>query len=317
MLADSAPRRVLTHAGAGALALPARHARRSCWTRDAPRLARPSRQTSPRAIGAAPEHLAYVIYTSGSTGQPKGVMVPHRGAASTCCSGTARAFGLERDDAVLLATLVRLRRCRVELFWPLLRRRALVLLAPDAARPAATWRSVIARRRHHACCNLSPTRARGAGRCRSPKRCAGCAAIVCGGEALPAVTLAAAAHERAAAGRATCTGPPRRRSYVAPARAASRGGSGRRVPHRPAGARTRGSYVLDAAGSRCRWACRRAVHRRRGVARGYLGRPELTAERFVPDPFGGGRGAAVPHGRPGAVAGGRARSSTWGGTTTR
>ena len=39
-----------------------------------------------------------------------------------------------------------------------------------------------------------------------------------------------------------------------------------------------------------------------GVARGYLNRPELTAERFVADPFATSRGADVPHRRPGALA---------------
>ncbi len=52
-----------------------------------------------------------------------------------------------------------------------------------------------------------------------------------------------------------------------------------------------------------------------GVARGYLGRPAVTAEKFVPDPFG--RGAALPHRRPGAVPTGRQTWSSSAGSTTR
>ncbi|MGF6813133.1 amino acid adenylation domain-containing protein [Paraburkholderia sp. Clong3] len=40
---------------------------------------RPSSDPDPRALGLTARHLAYIIYTSGSTGTPKGVMVEHRG----------------------------------------------------------------------------------------------------------------------------------------------------------------------------------------------------------------------------------------------
>ncbi|GAU69399.1 putative siderophore 2,3-dihydroxybenzoate-glycine-threonine trimeric ester bacillibactin synthetase [Streptomyces sp. NBRC 110611] len=50
-----------------------------------------------RTPALTPDHPAYVIYTSGSTGRPKGVVVPHRNVAALF-TGTARLFTFRADD---------------------------------------------------------------------------------------------------------------------------------------------------------------------------------------------------------------------------
>ncbi|HEX7240528.1 MAG TPA: non-ribosomal peptide synthetase, partial [Longimicrobiaceae bacterium] len=75
MLEDSAARVLLTQASL-AERLPAGEARVVRVDADAAEIARESAER-PR-VPVAPDHLAYVIYTSGSTGRPKGVAMPHR-----------------------------------------------------------------------------------------------------------------------------------------------------------------------------------------------------------------------------------------------
>ena len=117
-------------------------------------------------------------------------------------------------------------------------------------------------------------------------------------------TLAAIARWRAPGARLVNLYGPTETTVVdrlAPVAPAA-GAAGRRSAGRSP---TRRLYVLDraaaaGAGRGARASCTSAA---RGVARGYLGRPELTAERFVARPVRRRAGrAALPHRRPGALA---------------
>ncbi|HEU4508039.1 MAG TPA: amino acid adenylation domain-containing protein [Pyrinomonadaceae bacterium] len=69
-----------------------------CLGRDWEIISRESSENLARS--ATPDNLAYVIYTSGSTGQPKGVMIKHQGVCNLA-EAQSRAFGVRADSRVL------------------------------------------------------------------------------------------------------------------------------------------------------------------------------------------------------------------------
>ncbi|MFI5908322.1 amino acid adenylation domain-containing protein [Dactylosporangium sp. NPDC051541] len=233
-----------------------------------------------------PEHLAYVFYTSGSTGRPKGVMVSHRAARNQLAWQIER-FGLGPGAAVLFKTNVTFDDSVVELFATLNAGARLVIAAPGGHRDPVYLRDLLAAERV-SYVRFVPTML--------------AALLAHGGDTpLPHLRVIKSAGEALSPEvRARCLttldaelynayGPTETAVNVTADRCRLDGD-----PRVPIGAPTTNvrCYVLD------------AEHRLQPVgvpgelcvggvqlARGYLGRPGLTADRFVPDPFGppGGR----------------------------
>jgi len=231
---------------------------------------------------AGPDQLAYVLYTSGSTGRPKGVQVSHGAFAAFLLSMRERP-GCGPGDVLLAVTTVAFDIAGLELFLPLVAGgrvvvadraaaadpdRLLALIAASGATmlqaTPATWRLLLE-----------------AGWDGKPPL-----TVLCGGEALPPDLAAALAARSAAAWN--LYGPTETTVWSALAPVA--GG----VPV-ALGAPIHGTalYLADAAGQLVPAGARGELWiGGAGVARGYLGLPERTAERFVPDPW-----SAVPGAR--------------------
>ncbi|MEP7010522.1 MAG: amino acid adenylation domain-containing protein [Acidobacteriota bacterium] len=271
MLEDSGAPLVLTEAGLLATVPPSRA-----------RIERIDLDSDESAIDpgvpTAPESLAYILYTSGSTGRPKGVQIPH-GALINFLESMEVRPGLVASDRLLAVTSLSFDIAGLELFLPLLAGAEVEIasraLASDGPRLIArlaaatvlqatpsTWRLLLDAGWHGS---------------------AGLKAL-CGGEALPPKL----AHEIAArAGSLWNMYGPTETTIWSAVRLVEPGMGESATPvsiGRPISNTT--IYVVDSAfqptpvgvpgelwigGS--------------GVARGYRGRPDLTAERFIPDPF--------------------------------
>jgi len=279
MLEDAGIRVIVTEEGLRG-ALPPAGARTVLLDGDAEEIAR--RPAERPDGGAGPESLAYVLYTSGSTGRPKGVQVSH-GALANLLAFLRERPGLGAGDVVVGVTSLSFDIATAEVCLPLITGARLVVATREEAQDGFRLRALLASS-GATFLQATPTTWRlllEAGWTRMPGLTA-----LCTGEALPE-DLAASMLARA--GRVwNFYGPTETTIWSTFHRLAP---DSPKVPiGRPVANTT--VLVLGTGGSPVpAGVTGELLIGGSGLARGYLGRPDLTAERFVPDPFGapGGR----------------------------
>ncbi|MFE1293015.1 amino acid adenylation domain-containing protein [Streptomyces sp. NPDC058751] len=242
---------------------------------------------APEPPALRPHHPAYVIHTSGSTGRPKGVVVPHSGIVNRLL-WMQHTYRLGADDRVLQKTPASFDVSVWEFFWPLITGATLVVARPEGHKDPVYLADLIRREQvttaHFVPSMLSVFLAE--------PTVAGCATlrrVICSGEELS--TSLARRFSRLLGAELHNLYGPTEASVDVTAWPCATETSGSGVPiGRPVWNTT--THVLDSALRPVPPGVPGELYLG-GVqlARGYLGRFGLTAERFVACPFGpaGGR----------------------------
>ena len=276
---------------------------------DAPRLVLDAEGAMPEALGADgpplsvdADAMAYILYTSGSTGRPKGVMVPRRAMVERL-RWMAETFPVDGEQAVLHKASLGFDVSVYEIFWPLCGGARLVIAPPGSHRdPAALAEALVDGRIAHV--DMVPSLLRAfldlVARRRAPRAYPALRRVVTGGEAV-SFDLELRYSLLMEAPLYNFYGPTETTVDVSWWRCQRRSSRpvvpiGRPVP----GTRLR---LLDGDGRPVPVLV--AGHLHVGglqVARGYLGRPGLTAASFVPDPLAAEWGAGARCYRTGDLA---------------
>ncbi|MEO0645546.1 MAG: amino acid adenylation domain-containing protein, partial [Cyanobacteria bacterium J06650_10] len=266
---------------------------------------------------ATPHNLAYTIYTSGSTGKPKGVQIKHRAAVNFLYSMRQKP-GLTQQDSLLAVTTISFDIAVLELYLPLMVGARVVLASQSVVSDAqqladlltrskatvmqatpATWQMLLAGGWKGATEEHTTNQQRGQQKDQQKLRSL---KMLCGGEALPrdlanqllergqslwnmygpteATVWTAACEIKAGTEPVPVAGPvANTQLYIVETNATNAENSQETTKNqttetqttqlRPAPIGIPGEVLI--AGE--------------GLARGYLNRPDLTAERFIADPF--------------------------------
>ena len=237
---------------------------------------------APLEGGAGPSNAAYMIYTSGSTGRPKGAVNTHRGIVNRLL-WMQDAYRLTAADTVLQKTPFSFDVSVWEFFWPLMTGARLVVARPGGHRDTAYLTRLIAAERittlHFVPSMLqiflnqeNPDASRA-----SLKR------VICSGEALPA-ELERKFYSSMGAELHNLYGPTEA-SVDVTFWACARDSRSSTVPIGRPIANTQ-IYILDVHLQPVPAGVPGELHIGGvGLARGYHRRPDLTREKFIPDPF--------------------------------
>lgn len=233
--------------------------------------------------------LAYVIYTSGSTGQPKGVMVEHRGL-SNAVDWIVETLKLSSGDRCLLKTPITFDAAGRELFPILLAGGTLVIAEPGGHRDSRYLAEII-RDQRISILHCVPSILRLLSDEPALEECAALRGVMCGGEALTP-QIVTRFLGRSLARLYNVYGPTEAIIDSTYWRCENPAAHSTIPIGRPI--QNVQVYILDdlqnllpigAAGD--------LYIGGSGLARGYVGRADLTAEKFVPDPFSHAPGGRI------------------------
>ena len=280
MMEDSGIRVLLMHSHLME-SLPPHTARVICLDREMDREEIADESEQNPITGVKAENPAYMIYTSGSTGRPKGVVIPHRGIVNHTF-WMQQKFQLTADDSIIQKTPFSFDMSVCEFFAPLTAGAQLVLARPGGHQDSAYLIKLITEE-NITIFQTVPSLLRILLEEEGIDRCTSLRIVFCGGEALSSDLqdrffrcLPAQLHNLY--GPTEC-------SIYATFWTCRRDSGTSVVPIGRPIANTQ-AYLLDANLQPVPIGAPGELHLGgAGLARGYWNRPDLTAEKFIPDPF--------------------------------
>jgi len=235
----------------------------------------PQTNLLPDDVGLTPQHLAYVIYTSGSTGTPKGVMVEHAALVNFLWSMQLK-LSIGAEDELLAVTTLTFDIAILELYFPLTTGARVRISNREKSSDGANLRKEL----EHRVSIMQATPGTWEMLLEAGWNRTSGLKILCGGEAVSS-TLARKLVSRSSSVW-NMYGPTETTVWSL---LKTLGHIANCIPIGRPIANTR-VYILDAHSEPVPIGVAGELYiGGAGVARGYLNRPELTAEKFLSDPF--------------------------------